>query len=137
MRTVLYLRSNEKTMFDNLPAALRRKWESKIIEETAENFEHPEELERRIARYSKNPTLAPYIEKVNERLQKGEDFGAILADMPENVLNVFLDAIGNAGICMFIEFALLSGKANDEAMKGIAVLSAIRHRQLMHKSVLA
>lgn len=137
MRTVLYLRSNEKTMFDALPAALRQTWESKIVEETAENFETPEELEVRVARFAKNPKLAPFLDEANVRLTKGEDLGSVLGSMPEKALKVFIDAIGNCGICALIEIALLSGKVTDEALQGIAQLSGIRHNQMMHSSVLA
>ncbi|NOS67265.1 MAG: hypothetical protein HOO67_02775 [Candidatus Peribacteraceae bacterium] len=137
MRTVLYLRSNEKKMFDALPSELRQKWESKIVEETADNFETPEELEVRVARYSKNPTLAPFLEEANGRLQKGEDLGSVLGSMPEKALKVFIDAIGNSGICALIEIAFLSGKVDEAALTGIATLSDIRHRQMMHSSVLA
>lgn len=137
MRTVLYLRSNEKTMFDALPAALRQTWESKIVEETAEKFETQEELDVRVARYSKNPKLAPFLQEASNRLATGEDLGTILADMPEKALRVFIDAIGNCGICALIEISLLNGKIDDDAMNGIAMLSGIRHQQMMHSSVLA
>ena len=137
MRTVLYLRSNEKAMFDKLPDALRAQWESKIMEETAENFETPEELEVRVARYAKNPKLAPFLQEASNRLATGEDLGKILADMPEKALKVFIDAIGNCGICALIEISLLSGKVDQDALTGIAMLSGIRHQQMMHSTVLA
>ena len=137
MRTVLYLRSGEMTLFRALPASVRQGWEEKIVEETANNFETAEELDLRMARYAKNPQLAPFLEEMNTRLEKGEDLGAILSRMPEKTMKVFIDGIGNSGICALIEIALAGGKIDRYALEGLATLSAIRHQQLMHKTVLA
>lgn len=137
MRTFLYLRSNEIALFNALPASVRAEWEDKVVEETADTFETSQELEVRVARYSKNPKLAPFLDEANARLAKGEDLGRVLADMPERTLKVFIDAIGNCGICALIEIALLSGKVDSDALVGIAHLSGIRHQHMMHSSVLA
>lgn len=137
VRTILYLRQNEMAMFQKLNASLRKKWSDKIVEETGTDFETREELDLRVARYAKNPTLAKYLSEASGRLAAGEDCGRVLGSMPEKAMRVFLDAIGASGMCALIEMALLSGRMDDAAMQGIVHLSAMRHQQLLHKTVLA
>ncbi len=127
---ILHLTPSERALYDKLPAAIKKAWAGKVIEETGNVFESRVELDRRLAKYSADPALAPYLERANLRLKKGDKLPNILADMPPDVLRVFFEAIGIGGLSAFIEFALVNPAIDESGLRGVAELSAMRHQKL-------
>ena len=133
MRTILYLRSNEKELFEKLPAAVQAAWSDKIVEETLESFESQETLEKNLDNvpFASDPGYQAWVEKHASDMGSG----AALADFPEDLLPAFFENIGACGLCAIIELALQNGTVDDKTMEAVSALSVLRHQVLTKNSV--
>lgn len=136
MRTVLYLRSGEMTLFNALPKSIQAEWQGKVVEESIDAYESEDQLATKMngAPFVNDERYKAWAAKHSSGVQTSD---SLLSDFPGDLFPSFFECIGACGLCAMIEMALGNGKLDDEAMNGVAALSVLRHQILTKNAVAA
>jgi len=133
---MLYLRQEEKKIFDALPEKLKEGWN--VTEEKLNTYERPEEIKMRALMFKVEDPLAY---KLLEKMKNTESLGTLQelsatfnTFSKATMLDIFF-TLGTNVLSALLKGFLASTKA-DEDLKGIAELSAVRHALLESNAAL-
>jgi hypothetical protein len=125
-QTTLYLRPEERKIFEKLPEPLRDGWV--VREETLQSFESPRQIQMRLhlADFRGEPAL----EKVTQCFRKGGDLSKLsLAALPTDAQSELYFAIGARGVTILVE-GLLRKIRSDDDLLALSLLTSVRHKLL-------
>lgn len=127
MENTIYLMADEQGAYSALSADLKEGWT--MLTEEFSKFETAKQLQMRhfLADFTANPELGTFYETLQEDPAQftEENLKALSPDMQEEVY--FL--LGARGVDVFVK-ELLKNLVTDEDLRGLAMLTTIRHKLL-------
>lgn len=139
LNLVLYLRPEEKTLFQTLHEGAVE-WDGEIRDEVLGGYEDPELIERRLQNpsYADDPEYVRWIAKTQrEAMAVGNPTRAAIAGFPEDLLPAFFETCGATGISVLVEEILRNPQFGRKALEGLCALTQLRHEILQRNSVAA
>jgi hypothetical protein len=131
--STVYLTQDERTLFDALPAALKKAHAKSVENETIDAYETDNELRTRLqsASFTKDPRALLLAEKIMHKASHNESMDDVTSDeMPEELLSSVLFGMGAVGIAGLVE-AMLPDCENDDDFEAVAALTRARHKILV------
>lgn len=141
MDTFFHLTAEERQkIFERVPAKLKSAWEKKVLEETIDAYETPEELKRRMETpaFDKYPEAKAFAEKVAKKMEAGGSIDDVpFSDFPKEAIPTLLYNLGACGVTALMELAFQQPELDEDVLEDMAALSRARHRILQINAVLA
>jgi hypothetical protein len=127
--SILYLRPQEKKIFEKLSGELKEGW--KVEEETVDHEERPEELKMRQLMFRvSDPEVKKTLE--SSTIESAQDLEKIfnsLQNFPKVQMMEIFFTLGSKALSAFLQ-GLLDQVKSDDDLQGIAELSHVRHALL-------